>query len=345
MFVAATEKDLVLGLYSLPLLAPPAFHFYRCSTWHKKKKLFKSSISKIERTYGFSLCTFWRFSALNSISCLHLSLWPLQPKGPERRSKRGFGPAKAIPQCFSSDFFFFGCCHRVVRIMGSIYVDFRLIYITCGDLTGSIGMKHCGLWMRMPILKQEMSNVWPFRAFNRDRKRNMNRLRGYSESNMARANTAWCKRKQNSSNKKNTTNSTTCLPVFAILAIDCQALNGSVGSTQNSWKLIGCSFQGTWIRRCGCVQPGVVSTWTHLFHSVPTPFWCQRKCANLFQNQKHLGTKMRKFLSVGWPSIHLSHLFLARIPVPKSWNHLGAGSQRHSWGTANCQHHQHTLGV
>ena len=41
--------------------------------------------------------------------------------------------------------------------------------ISCGDHTGSIGMKHCGLWMRMPILKQEMSNVLPFRAFNRDR--------------------------------------------------------------------------------------------------------------------------------------------------------------------------------
>ena len=67
--------------------------------------------------------------------------------------------------------------------------------------------------------------------------------------------------------------------------------DGSIGSTQNSWKLIGCSFQGTWIRRCGCVQPGVVSTWTHLFHSVPTPFWCQRKGANLLKNQKHLPTK------------------------------------------------------
>lgn len=32
MFVAATQKDLVLGLYSLPLLAPSAFHFHRCST-------------------------------------------------------------------------------------------------------------------------------------------------------------------------------------------------------------------------------------------------------------------------------------------------------------------------
>lgn len=54
-------------------------------------------------------------------------------------------------------------------------------------------------------------------------KRNMNRLRGYSESNMARANTALIQTKTKLIQQKNTTNSTTCLPGVAIVAIDCQA--------------------------------------------------------------------------------------------------------------------------
>lgn len=176
-------------------------------------------------------------------------------------------------------------------------------------------------------------------------KRNINRLRGYSESNMARANTAWCKRKQNSSNKKNTTYSTTCLPVFAILAIDCQALMDQLDQLKTHENSLDAhskahEFAGVDASNLVLFQHGHIffTLFQHLFDAKEKVQICL-KIKNIFPQ------KMRKFLSVEWPSIHLSHLFLARIPVPKSWNHLAAGSQRHSWGTANCQHHQHTLGV
>ena len=54
-----------------------------------------------------------------SVVCI-LVFDPFLPKGPERRSKRGFGPAKAIPQCFSRIF---------VRLLSSCGEDLGYIYI------------------------------------------------------------------------------------------------------------------------------------------------------------------------------------------------------------------------
>ena len=135
--------------------------------------------------------------------------------------------------------------------------------------------------------------------------------------------------------QKNTTNSTTCLPGVAIVAIDCQARMDQLDQLKTHENSLDAHSKA---HEFAGVDASNLALFQRLFDAKEKVPICL-KIKNIFPQRCAL------FLSVEWPSIQLSHLFLARIPVPKSWNHLAAGSQRHSWGTANCQHHQRTFGV